>query len=73
MLIFRSEEHLERWVKQGNPSGERLSIEQQWTLAQRWFRGRHLPEWQPRTVEEAEEVFASVGLTSNFWKLGSDV
>ena len=72
MRIFRSEEHLQRWLEQGNPKGERLSVEQQWTLAQRWFKGRHLPEWQPRTAEQAEGVFRSVGLTSDFWKLRSD-
>jgi hypothetical protein len=72
MLIFRSEEHLERWLEQGSVSGEKLSVEQQWTLAQRWFRGRHLPDWEPRNAEQAEAVFRSVGLTSDFWRLASD-
>jgi hypothetical protein len=46
-----------------------MTLEQQWELAQRWFAGRHLPSWEPRSKEEAEQVFASVGLTSDFWSL----
>jgi hypothetical protein len=67
MLAFRSEGHLEKWIARGNPEGERLSLEAQWQLAKRWFAGRHLPEWQRRTPEEAQEVLASVGLSSPFW------
>ena len=69
MLIFRSEEHLERWLNQGNPRGESFGLSQQWELAQSWFAGRHLPAWKRRTPAEAEAVFASVGLTSTFWSL----
>jgi hypothetical protein len=48
-----------------------MTLEQQWQLAQRWFAGRHLPEWKRRTPAEAEAVFRSVGLTSEFWSLPS--
>jgi hypothetical protein len=72
MLLFRSEEHLGRWlVKPGRQRGETLSLDQQWKLAQRWFAGRHLPGWQKRDAAQAEEVFRSVGLTSDFWRLVS--
>jgi hypothetical protein len=71
MLIFRSEEHLAAWIDHGNPRGETLTPAQQWDLAGRWFRGRHLPEWKRRTPAEAGAVFASVGLTSEFWSLGA--
>jgi hypothetical protein len=69
MLVFRSEDHLKRWLERGHPKGESLTIDQQWALAQRWFEGRHLPEWRRRTPAEAEAVFRSVGLTSSFWSL----
>ena len=70
MLLFRSEDHLARWLEDpSRPKGESFSLEQQWTLAQRWFAGRHLPKWHKRTAEEAEAVFRSVGLTSDFWRL----
>ena len=67
MLLFRSEEHLQRWLSLGNPLGETLTITQQWELARRWFAGRHESQWQRRTPAEAEQVLASVGLTSAFW------
>jgi Alkylmercury lyase len=70
MLAFRSEEHLERWLSSGrNPSGETMSLKRQWQLAQRWFAGRHKPDWKRRDADEVEAVFGSVGLTSDFWKL----
>jgi hypothetical protein len=69
MLAFRSEAHLERWLSSGNPRGETMTLELQWVLAQRWFQGRHRPEWRPRTPDEAEALLQSVGLTSDFWSL----
>jgi hypothetical protein len=67
MLAFRSEGHLENWIRRGHPEGESFSLGVQWQLAKRWFAGRHLPEWQRRTPEEAQAVLASVGLSSSFW------
>ena len=68
MLIFRSEEHLQRWISNDHPAGEKLSLAQQWDLARRWFVGRHLPDWQRRTKAEAQELFRLVGLDSDFWR-----
>ena len=42
---------------------------QQWELARIWYADRLLPEWRRRTAEEAEAVFASLGLTEDFWHL----
>ena len=46
-----------------------MTVEQQWQLAYRWFRGRDRPEWRKRSAEGAEALFASVGLTGDFWRL----
>ena len=71
MLLFRSEEHLSRWVASGDPPrGERMTLAQQWKLAQDWFTGRDRPEWHKRTPAEAEAIFRAAGLTSDFWRLG---
>ena len=71
MLLFRSEEHLERWLRDpAHPRGETLTLGAQWELARAWFRGRADVAWRKRTVAEAESVFRSVGLTSDFWRLG---
>ena len=69
MLLFRSEEHVERWITSGRPRGETLTLDQQWRLAQTWFRGRDLPGWRKRTAAEAEDVFRATGLTGEFWRL----
>jgi hypothetical protein len=70
MLLFRSEEHLERWLRDpAHPRGETLTPAAQWELARSWFEGRDAPSWAKRTPSEAEEVFRSVGLTSGFWSV----
>lgn len=70
MLLFRSEEHLERWrTERDLPQGATLTLEQQWQLALIWYADRMDPSWSRRTPVEAEEVFASVGLSGPFWKL----
>ncbi|HEX2295199.1 MAG TPA: hypothetical protein VHN37_07820 [Actinomycetota bacterium] len=69
MLLFRSEEHVDRWIAGGRPQGATLTLEQQWRLATGWFRGRHLPGWRKRSAAEAEGVFRDAGLTGDFWAL----
>ncbi|HEY3071483.1 MAG TPA: hypothetical protein VGJ46_01580 [Candidatus Limnocylindrales bacterium] len=66
MLLFRSEEHVAR---SGKPQGAFFTIEQLWRLADTWYRDRADPAWHRRTAKEAEEVFAGIGLTGDFWRL----
>ena len=70
MLLFRSEEHVDRWVEEsGRPRGTTMSVEQQWHLARLWYRHRLEPDWRRPTPGEAEAIFAEVGLTGDFWRL----
>lgn len=71
MLLFRSEEHVERWCQQWNqPRGEIFSLEQGWGMAKAWYsQDRRDPNWRRKTAEEAEELFRGLGLTGPFWKL----
>ena len=70
MLLFRSEEHLQRWREERElPTGTTFPVAQQWRLAQSWYAGRAEPQWRRRTPEEAQALFASVGLTDPFWEL----
>jgi hypothetical protein len=70
MLLFRSEEHVDRWVADGHgPRGALLTTDQLWGLADGWYRNRLDPEWRRRTPEEAEALFAQLGLTGDFWRL----
>lgn len=71
MLFFRSEEHVDRWCETWRqPRGAVMSLETTWKLAQAWYAGgRTAPEWRRRTIEETREVFESLGLTGDFWRL----
>jgi hypothetical protein len=70
MLLFRSEEHVERWSeRQGTRPGALLSLPQGWELARAWFQDRLEPDWRRKTPDETAEVFASIGLTGSFWAL----
>lgn len=72
MLLFRSEEHIDRWLANRRlPRGESFSLEQGWQLARAWYHDRLSPAYQRRTPAEAEAVFASVGLTGDFWCLAA--
>ena len=71
MLLFRSEEHVDRWCRdRGDPKGGVLTLDQLWQLAGIWYSNRLAPDWRRRTAEEAQEVFSSLGLTGEFWQLG---
>ncbi len=71
MFLFRSEEHVARWISQWNqPRGEVLTGDQIWGLASAWYsEDRREPTWRRKTKGEAEEIFQGLGLTSVFWKL----
>ena len=71
MLLFRSEEHVDRWCSSwGLPRGASLSLDQTWRLAHAWYsQDRRDPAWRRRTVEETESLLASLGLTEPFWNL----
>lgn len=72
MLLFRDEEHIDRWCRQWQlPRGATLTLETGWRLAQAWHGpDRRDPRWRRRTVEETEALFASLGLVGDFWRLG---
>ena len=72
MLLFRSEEHIETWNRRrGIITGATLTLDQQWGLARIWYGNRMEPNWRRRTPAEGEAVFASLGLTGEFWRLTS--
>lgn len=70
MLAFRSEADVERWCAQRRMErGDVFTLEQAWGLGREWYRDRLSPDWRRATPEEAEATFASLGLTSAFWRL----
>jgi hypothetical protein len=46
-----------------------ISLATGWTLARTWYHDRLRSEWRRKTVKEAEAVFESLGLISEFWRL----
>ena len=70
MLLFRAEEHIDRWCTQWNqPRGGTLTIDQAWDLADAWYRNKMDPGWRRATVDETEDLLVKVGLTGPFWSL----
>jgi Alkylmercury lyase len=70
MLAFRSEAHIERWCEQRRiAAGETFSLEQAWGLGRAWYADKLSPDWHRATPDEAEALFRSLGLTSDFWSL----
>ena len=70
MLIFRSEEHVDRWCTfRGMPRGGSMSPRQCWQLARAWYADKVSPDWRRKTLEEAEAMLADIGLTDPFWSL----
>ncbi|HEV7239481.1 MAG TPA: hypothetical protein VGQ36_09590 [Thermoanaerobaculia bacterium] len=71
MLLFRSEEHVDRWCSTWRlPKGAVMSLEKGWALARIWYsEDRRDRAWRRRTLEETEAAFANLGFKSSFWNL----
>lgn len=70
MLLFRSEEHVERWcAARGLPKRPPVSLEQLWQLATIWYSSRLTPEARRPMGEEIRQIFERLGLTDPFWHL----
>lgn len=70
MLLFRSEEWVERWCKRNQLGrGEILRLDQVWELSQLWYQERMSSDYHGRTAEQAEGIFEQAGLTSSFWRM----
>ena len=70
MRLFRSGDDLQQCLEQGNPRGETMSVERLWNLSRAWYGDRHLPTWKRQSPAEAESLFRSYGLVSDFWSFG---
>ena len=68
MLLFRSEENVERWCRERGLSRQPLiSLSQLWQLAVIWYGDRLTPESRRPATSEMKEIFSSVGLEGPFW------
>lgn len=70
MLLFRSEEHVDRWCESRRlPRGATMTPVQCWQLAREWYSDRLSPSFRRKTVDEAHAIFERIGLTGPFWRL----
>jgi hypothetical protein len=68
MNLFRSEEHITRWLD-GRPPGATISAGQLCDLAHAWWGDRLDPNWNPHTKDQNQEILDRVGLVGDFWRL----
>jgi len=70
MLLFRSEDHVDRWCQQWKQAhGAVISLKQQWRLAQAWYTDRLDFDWRRNTSAEVHALWSELGFTSPFWDL----
>jgi len=74
MLLFRGEEHIDRWCSQwGQPLGATLAIEQAWRLAAAWYGNKMAPDWRRAGIAETEALLEGLGLGGALWSLRGEL
>ncbi|HSX22021.1 MAG TPA: hypothetical protein VLE97_04510 [Gaiellaceae bacterium] len=68
MNLFRSEEHIERWLGSRKP-GATISVTKLSELAHAWWDDRISPDWRPHTREQNQAILEGLGLVGSFWTL----
>jgi hypothetical protein len=68
MNLFRSEEHVQRWLAE-RPAGATLPTSTLSALAHAWWADRLAPGWTPHTRDQNQAVLDGLGLTGEFWRL----
>jgi hypothetical protein len=62
---------VDRWCEARQVTrGAIMTIPQAWDLSRQWYGSRLDPDFRRPTVDEAHGIFARVGLTGPFWRLG---
>jgi hypothetical protein len=68
MNLFRSEEHIERWLG-GRDPGATITVAKLNRLAHAWWNDRLATDWQPHSRDQNQTILDDVGLTGEFWRL----
>lgn len=69
MNLFRSEEHVRRWLG-GREPGMTISVSKVSELGHAWYGDRLDPDWKPHSREQNQAILDRLGLTGEFWRLG---
>ena len=68
MLLFRSEEHVSRWLGD-RPAGATIPVTTLSDLAHRWWGDRLDPQWRPHSRQQNQAILDGLGLAGAFWQL----
>ncbi len=68
MNLFRSEEHISRWLGSREP-GATIPAQLLCDLAHAWWDTRLHDDWRPRSREESQRILESLGHNAPFWTL----
>jgi hypothetical protein len=68
MNLFRSEEHVTRWLG-GRAAGATIPVTTLAALASAWWADRLDPGWRPHTRDHNQAILEGLGLTGVFWRL----
>ena len=68
MNLFRSEEHIDRWLGQRS-AGATIAVKTLSQLAHAWWGDRLSADWRPRTRDQNQAILDGFGLNNTFWKL----
>jgi hypothetical protein len=68
MNLFRSEEHIARWLGDREP-GATIAVTKLSELAHAWWDDRLAPDWRPHTREQNAAILERLGLVDEFWVL----
>ncbi len=68
MNLFRSEEHIARWLADRKP-GATISITTLSELAHAWWDDRLSPDWKPHSRQQNQAILDGLGLVGDFWRL----
>jgi len=68
MNLFRSEEHIARWLGTREP-GATISVVKLAELAFAWWDDRLATDWTPHIREQNAAIPERLGLVGDFWEL----
>lgn len=68
MNLFRSEEHVTRWLGRRDP-GATFTVAKLSELAHAWWSDRLAADGQPHAREQNQAILDELGLTGDFWRL----
>jgi hypothetical protein len=68
MNLFRSEEHITRWLD-GREPGATIGVGKLSELAHAWWSDRLAADWQPHTRDHNQAILEQLDLKGEFWRL----